>query len=281
MRIGDRPEPFAHAPMGHHPPGELAWRRPDRFRRRRVYSPNTSFLRRSPAEHENQPALQLRLADVQPVFLGQQLRDAQRPAARNDRHFVQPIDAGHQPGQHGVARLVIGGHRLFFAGEHFFALGAHEHFVAGVLEVVHVDFVFAVARGPQGGFVDQIADVGAGQADGAASQPFEIDVGGQRHAARVNLEDRHAALLIRAIDGDVPIEPAGPQQRRIEHVGPIGGGQHDHRFVRAEAVHFAEDLIERLLAFVVAAAEAGAAMPADGVDFVDEQDRRARRPWPS
>ncbi len=47
----------------------------------------------------------------------------------------------------------------------------------------------------------------------------------------------------------------------------------------AEAVHFAEDLVERLLALVVPAAEAGAALPADGVDFVDEHDRRAS--WPA
>ncbi len=64
----------------------------------------------------------------------------------------------------------------------------------------------------------------------------------------------------------------GRKQRRIEHVGAIGGGQHDDGFGLAEAVHLAEDLIERLLALVVTAAQAGAADAADGVDFVDEQD---------
>ena len=39
-----------------------------------------------------------------------------------------------------------------------------------------------------------------------------------------------------------------------------------------EAVHLDEDLVERLLALVVAAAEARAALAADGVDLVDEQD---------
>ena len=38
-----------------------------------------------------------------------------------------------------------------------------------------------------------------------------------------------------------------------------------------KAVHFAEDLVERLLAFIGAAADAGAAHPAHGVDLVDEQ----------
>ena len=42
-----------------------------------------------------------------------------------------------------------------------------------------------------------------------------------------------------------------------------------------EAVHLREHLVERLLPLVVAAAEAGAALAADGVDLVHEDDRPA------
>ena len=182
------------------------------------------------------------------------------------------VDAGHQPGQQGVAGLVVGGHRLLLAGEHLVALGAHEDFVAGVLEVGHVDAVLVVAAGPERGLVDQVADVGAGQADGAGGEPLQVDVVGQRHVARVDLEDGQPALVGGPIDRDVAVEAAGAQQGRIEHVGPVRGGHDDDRLGLGEAVHFAEDLVERLLAFVVAAAHAGAAMPADGVDLVDEED---------
>ncbi len=41
-----------------------------------------------------------------------------------------------------------------------------------------------------------------------------------------------------------------------------------------EAVHLREHLVEGLLALVVAAAEPGAALAADGVDLVDEDDGR-------
>ena len=64
----------------------------------------------------------------------------------------------------------------------------------------------------------------------------------------------------------------GRKQGGIEDVGPIGGGDDDDGGCGAEAIHLAEDLVERLLAFVVAAAEAGTALAADGVDLVDEQD---------
>src|SRR5690606_17671183 len=73
---------------------------------------------------------------------------------------------------------------------------------------------------------------------------------------------------------DLAVEAARTQQRRIEHVGAVGRGDEDDALVRLEAVHLDEKLVERLLALVVAAAEAGATMPSDRVDLVDEDDAR-------
>ena len=101
------------------------------------------------------------------------------------------------------------------------------------------------------------------------------DVLVERLALGVDLEDREAALHVRAVEDDLAVEAAGPQQRRVEDVGPVGGGDDDHVGVRVEAVHLDEDLVEGLLALVVAAAEAGAALAADRVDLVHEHDARA------
>ena len=90
----------------------------------------------------------------------------------------------------------------------------------------------------------------------------------------MHLEDVLAADDVRIGDHHLAIEAAGPQQRRIEHVGPIGRRDQNDAFVGFEAVHLDEQLVERLLALIVAAAEAGAAMAADGVDFVNEDDAR-------
>ena len=74
------------------------------------------------------------------------------------------------------------------------------------------------------------------------------------------------------VEDDLAVEAARAQQRRVEDVRAVGGGDHDHVGVRVEAVHLDQDLVQGLLALVVAAAEAGAALPADGVDLVDEDD---------
>src|SRR4051794_12324189 len=68
------------------------------------------------------------------------------------------------------------------------------------------------------------------------------------------------------------VEAARAQERRVEDVGPVGGGDQDDVVLHLEAVHLDEQLVERLLALVVTAAQSGAAVAADGVDLVHEDD---------
>ena len=118
----------------------------------------------------------------------------------------------------------------------------------------------------------RLRQVGAGEARGLARERVDVDALGQRLAARVDLEDLRAALAVRAVHGDLAVEAAGAQQGGIEDVGPVGGRDHDDVVLGLEAVHLHQELVERLLALVVATAEAGAAMAADGVDLVHEDD---------
>ena len=93
-----------------------------------------------------------------------------------------------------------------------------------------------------------------------------------RNLAGVHAQDLFAATNIGTRDHHAAIEAAGAQQRRIEHVRTVGRGDQDDAFVGLEAVHLDQQLVQGLLALVVSAAQAGATMTADGVDFVDEDD---------
>src|SRR5438552_1683156 len=103
-------------------------------------------------------------------------------------------------------------------------------------------------------------------------EQLDVDVLGDRHPLRVSPQDALAALDVGPRHDDAAVEAAGAQQRRVEHVGPVGGGDQDDALVRLEAVHLDEELVERLLALVVPTAEASAAVPPDGVNFIDEDD---------
>ena len=65
----------------------------------------------------------------------------------------------------------------------------------------------------------------------------------------------------------------GTQERGVEDVGAVRRRHHHDALGRLEAVHLGQHLVQRLLALVVAAAEAGAALAADRVDLVHEDDR--------
>src|SRR5437773_40800 len=66
------------------------------------------------------------------------------------------------------------------------------------------------------------------------------------------------------------------QERRSGNTGTVRARDDDHAFLRIEAVHLDEQRIQRLLALVVAAANAMAAVTADRVNLVDENDARGR-----
>jgi hypothetical protein len=88
----------------------------------------------------------------------------------------------------------------------------------------------------------------------------------------VDRENRFAALDVGPVENHLAVEPPRPQQGRVEDVGPVSGGDHDQVGRAVETVHLDQDLVEGLLALVVAAAQARAALAADGVDLVDEDD---------
>ena len=93
-----------------------------------------------------------------------------------------------------------------------------------------------------------------------------------RHFARVHLQYSFATLDIGSRHDNAPIEPSRAQQRGIQNIGTVGRGDENDPFVGFEAVHFDEQLVQCLLALVMAAAETGAAMAPNGVDFVNEDD---------
>ena len=87
------------------------------------------------------------------------------------------------------------------------------------------------------------------------------------------LQDLLPAHQVGQVHRDLAVEAAGPQERRIEHFGPVGGRHHDHAVLRLETVHLGQQLVEGLFPFLVRAHGAGAGPPAaDGVELVDEDD---------
>ena len=87
----------------------------------------------------------------------------------------------------------------------------------------------------------------------------------------MHAENGLPTLHIRVADHHLAVEPPGTEECGIEDVLPVRGGDDDDARLWLEAIHLDEQLIQRLLALLVAEGVAAAA-PADGVELIDEHD---------
>ena len=149
----------------------------------------------------------------------------------------------------------------------------HQHLVArfGQIRVGHL--IASGTRGKQRRLVDDIGQICAREAGRSARDRTEINRRIHRHPAGVHAKNRLASFQVGIADRHLPIEAARPQQRRIENVLPVGGGDDDDADVRLEAVHLDEQLVQCLFAFLVTERIAAAAA-ADRIELVDEDDAR-------
>ena len=129
---------------------------------------------------------------------------------------------------------------------------AQRHAIYGLLEVAHLDLVRVAPRGIQRRFIDDIGQVGAHHARRLGRDSFQIHVRADLELARVHVQDGLALLEIRPVQDHLPIEPPGAQQRRVQHLGRVGGRHDQHRLRRVEAIHFHQQLVQCLIALIVA-----------------------------
>ena len=225
-----------------------------------------------PTDHVVEIPLRVRV----PLF-GQAPGDAQGHAAREDGDLVERVAVGQHDREDGVAAFVDGGCPLLLGAEHqALAAGAHDDTVASVLEVDSLDLLAASSNREECCFVDEVREVGAAHAGCGLRHDFEVDVGAHALVAAVHLQDGQTFFVLGQRHDDLTVEASGAQERRVEDVGPVGGGQDDDALTGLEAVHLGEHLVEGLLALVVPAADTGTALATDGVDLVDEDDGPAQ-----
>ena len=59
----------------------------------------------------------------------------------------------------------------------------------------------------------------------------------------MHFEDLFTPFEVRQADDDLAVKTAGAQQRGVEDVRAVGGGDDDDAFVAFKAVHFDEQLV--------------------------------------
>src|SRR5215813_13719452 len=266
------PEFVRHAPLADHPTRHL------RGLLEIIAGPGRELVQhdllRDPAAQQDRDLVDEGFPRVVVLVVERQLLgEPEGSAARDDRDLVHGIGAGQEVGDQRVARLVIRDRPLLGVTDDYRPpLDPHQDLVLGVLEVRHLDELLVLSRGEEGGLVDEVREVGPRKAGSAPRQHLQLDVRRQRNPAGVDAQDLLAPLHVGSRHHHLPIESPGPEQRRVQYVRPVRRSDQDDAVVRLEAVHLDEELVQRLLALVMPAAEAGAPAAADRVDLVHEVD---------
>ena len=254
VAVDTRTQHIAHAPAGHHVARkirgalEIVGGAGGHLAHKHLFGD-------APA-HEHRNRSQQRFAVMAVAVLLRQLhRGAERPPTRDDGHLVHRIGIGQGLRDHRVPGLVIRRIPAFFFRHHKGTpFRAHDDLVLGLLEILHVHQTLVGARGEQRRLVHQVGEIGAGETGRPAGDYIRVHVFGDRHLAHVHLEDQFASAYIRQRHVHLAVETAGAQERGVEHIGAVGGGDHDDAFVALKAVHLHQQLVQRLFALVVAAA---------------------------
>ena len=209
------------------------------------------------------------------VLLRKLQRVAQSLTAADDRDLVDRIGVLQDVAHQGMTALVVGNRGALGFGHHAtLALRSGNHALHRFLDLVHRDHGTMTAGSQQCRLIEQVRQVGAGKANGHLGELLKLNVLVHRLVLGMHAQDLLAALHVRTVDRNLAVKTAGTQQRRIQNVGAVGGGDQDDRLALLKTVHLDQQLVERLLALVVTAAQAGSALTSHGIDLIDEDDRR-------
>ena len=268
----DRSQLVAHAVLGHHGTCDLGSALDVVGGARRDVVQRQGFGHTAAQKH-HQVLLHLLAGLIGAVLRRQMHGITARHTARDNRNLMHRVLRGAIVGRHGMAGLVVC-RQLLFAVRHHVALllRAHHNLDRGLFDFRHGDRLQIPACRQQCGLVQKVFQIGAGKARGRFCDCLEIHIRGKRLAARMDLEDLLAPLDVRIAHHHLAVKTAGPHQSRVQNVWAVRGRDHNHAFVRAKAVHLHQELVQRLFALIMAAAQTCAALTAHRVDLIDKDD---------
>ena len=151
-----------------------------------------------------------------------------------------------------------------------------QRLLLGLDEVLLTDLHPALPQRQHPGLGADGLDVGPAQVVLAHDELLEVDVLGQCHLGRVDVEDVPLGLDVRQREFDLAIDPAGADEGGVETFDLVGG--HDDLDVASlvESIELVEQLEHGPLDLAGAARGGVVPLGADGVDLVDEDDGRGQ-----
>ena len=127
-------------------------------------------------------------------------------------------------------------------------------------------------RRQQRRLVQEVREISAGEAHRLPRQICQRHIFRQGFVLGMHLKNGNAATNIGFIEHHLAIKTPWTQQRRVKHIGPVGGSDDHHVGLLIKAIQLYQQLVERLLALIIAPRARIVALAANRVDFIDKDD---------
>ena len=209
------------------------------------------------------------------IFLWNGQRVAQRTAARDNRNLVDGICVLKQVTDQRMTAFVVRDSLLrVLVHNEALALGTSHNALHGLGDLGLRDNLLVATSRQKSAFVHEVRKVGARKARRERRHALQVHVRTQGFALCMHFQNALAALYIGRVHHNLAVEATRAQQRRVQNIHAVRGGNKHHGVVLVKAVHFNKQLIQRLLAFIMAATHTSTTLTTNGVNLVDEDNGR-------
>ena len=168
--------------------------------------------------------------------------------------------------------VICGFFLLISSQNHGTAFRTHHHLILGVFKIDHSHNRTPNACGHQRGLIHKVGQIRARKSRCTAGDQTQIHVWAQWRFARMNSQDFFTALDVWIGHGHLTVKATRAQQGWVQNITAVCCGQDDDTFVGFKTVHFNQQLVQCLFAFIVSTAIACTTVTSNGVDFVDKDD---------
>ena len=225
-------------------------------------------------------------------------------AACHGYNLVEQLFLGHQHAVifadlHGVAQSAVGtrnnsnlmyrstvllhsshkcvtdfvvGNNLFLCGRNYRALAlvTGDNSFNGFLQIFLLHHVTMHFYSSQRTLIDNIGKLCTAGSGCCPRQRAIVDIVCHTHVTCMNLQDSLTALKIRQLNRNTAVKTSRTQQRLIQRFRTVGSCQNNYTLAAVKTVHLTQQLIQSLLAFIIAAELTVITAFADGIDFIDK-----------
>ena len=167
---------------------------------------------------------------------------------------------------------MVGNGPFFFIGQDciLFLVTGNDDF-DGFFQVIFRCIGSLIPDGAKGGLIDDIGEFRTRSAAGHAGDFFIIDVICVFDFLSMYAKDILPSFEVGEFHRHAPVKASGSGESRVQRLRSVGGSQDDDTVIAFKAVHLGQQLVQRLLSFIIAA-NLPVSLLADGIDFINEDD---------